>query len=72
MFNNNGESKMSNLKIDIIKKVCLLDTKNELEQVYSFVNNAICREMDLEDKEQEAFAKWKESRKKEDTDEITF
>jgi hypothetical protein len=64
---------MSNLKIDIIKKVCLLDTKDELEKVYSFVNQAICREMDLEDREQVEFKKWKKMKAKEsEEDEIPF
>ena len=60
------------MKINIIKKVLLLDSKAELEKVYSFVNYAICRELDKDDKDQIEFKKWKESKKKEDTDEIPF
>jgi hypothetical protein len=69
MFNNNGESKMSNLKIDIIKKVMMLDTRQELQNVLDVVGNSISRELDNEEKDQKEFAKWKEERGK---DEITF
>tara|TARA_B000000460_G_C21472402_1_gene373199 strand:+ start:125 stop:343 length:219 start_codon:yes stop_codon:yes gene_type:complete len=72
MFNNKGESKMSNLKIDVIKKVLMLDTKQELQNVLDVVGNAISRELEQDDKDQVEFKKWKESKKKEDTDEIPF
>jgi hypothetical protein len=67
MFNNNGESKMSNLKIDIIKKVMMLDTRQELQNVLDVVGNSISRELDNDAKDQEAFAKWKEERGKNET-----
>ena len=60
---------MSNLKIDIIKKVMMLDTRQELQNVLDVVGNSISRELDNDAKDQEAFAKWKEERGK---DEITF
>jgi len=62
------------MKINIIKKVLLLDSKAELEKVYSFVNEAICRELDKDDKEQVEFKKWKEmkAKEREDADEIPF
>ncbi len=62
------------MKINIIKKVLLLDSKVELEKVYSFVNEAICRELDKDDKEQVEFKKWKEmkAKEREDADEIPF
>ena len=47
------------MKINIIKKVLLLDSKAELEKVYSFVNDAICRELDKDDKDQKEFAEWR-------------
>tara|TARA_B100001013_G_C24583819_1_gene431785 strand:+ start:522 stop:740 length:219 start_codon:yes stop_codon:yes gene_type:complete len=72
MFNNKGESKMSNLKIDVIKKVLMLDTKQEIQNVLDVVGNAISRELEQDDKDQVEFKKWKESKKKEDTDEIPF
>ena len=53
------------MKINIIKKVLLLDSKVELEKVYSFVNEAICRELDKDDKAQVEFKKWKERKAKE-------
>jgi len=72
MFNNKGESKMSNLKIDVIKKVLMLDTKQELQNVLDVVGNAISRELEQDDKDHVEFKKWKESKKTEDTDEIPF
>jgi len=67
MFNKKGESKMSNLKIDIIKKVMMLDTRQELQNVLDVVGNSISRELDNDAKDQEAFAKWKEERGKNET-----
>ena len=63
---------MSNLKIDVVKKVLMLDTKQELQNVLDVVGNAISRELEQDDKDQVEFKKWKESKKKEDTDEIPF
>ncbi len=60
------------MKIDIIKKVLLLDSKAELEKVYSFVNDAICRELDQDDKDKIEFKKWQEMKAKEVEDEIPF
>ena len=37
----------------------MLDTKEELKLVKENVSDAICREMDKEDKEQDEFKKWK-------------
>jgi hypothetical protein len=50
---------METLKLEIIRKVMMLDTKEELKLVKENVSDAICREMDLEDKEQDEFKKWK-------------
>ena len=63
---------MSNLKIDVIKKVLMLDTKQEIQNVLDVVGNAISRELEQDDKDQVEFKKWKESKQKEDTDEIPF
>ena len=62
------------MKINIIKKVLLLDSKAELQKVYSFVNDAICRELDNDDKERVEFKQWQEmkAKKKEEIDEIPF
>ena len=60
------------LKIDIIKKVLMLDTTQELKNVLDVVGNAISRELDAEDKEQAEFKKWKEKKESEESDEIRF
>ena len=62
------------MKINIIKKVLMLDTKVELEKVLDFVGEAISRELDQDDQDQVEFKKWKEMKaKKEDNDdEIPF
>jgi len=72
MFNKKGESKMSKLKIDIIKKVMMLDTIKELNNVLDVVGNSISRELDNEDKEQEEFKQWKSKKNSEETNDITF
>ena len=63
---------MSNLKIDIIKKVMMLDTRQELQNVLDVVGNSISRELDNEDKEQEEFKQWKSKKNSEETNDITF
>ncbi len=63
---------MSNLKIDIIKKLLCLDTTKEIEHVLDVVGKAISRELDAEDKEQAEFKKWKEKKESEESDEIRF
>ena len=60
------------LKIDIIKKVLMLDTTKELQNVLDVVGNAISRELDADDKEQAEFRKWKEKKESEESDEIRF
>jgi len=52
---------MEKLKIEVIKKVLMLDTMTELQNVRECVSDAISRECDLDDKEQEEFKKWKEN-----------
>ena len=69
MFNNKGESKMSNLKIDLIKNLLMLDTQKELMKVKECISDGISNELDNDKKDQKEFAKWKEKRGK---DEITF
>ena len=63
---------MSKLKIDIIKKVMMLDTIKELNNVLDVVGNSISRELDNEDKEQEEFKQWKSKKNSEETNDITF
>ena len=75
MYNTNERDKMS-LQIDIIKKVLMLDTTHELQNVLDVVGEAISRELDQDDKEQVEFKKWKaevlKRKKKEEDDEIRF
>ena len=52
---------MEKLKLEIIKKVMMLDTKTELDIVRECVLDAISRECDLEDKAEQEFKKWKEN-----------
>ena len=59
MFNNERINKMSNLKLDIIKKVMMLDTRLELQNVLNVVGNSISRELDNDEKDQAEFAEWK-------------
>ena len=63
---------MNNLKIDVIKKVMMLDTRQELQNVLDVVGNSISRELDNEDKEQEEFKQWKSKKNSEETNDITF
>ena len=50
---------MNKLKIEIIKRVLLLDTEEELRKIDANVLDAISRELSEDDKEQEEFKKWK-------------
>ena len=72
MFNNKGESQMNNLKVEVIKKLLMLDTQKELIKVRECISDGISNELDQDDRDQVEFKKWKESKQKEDTDEIPF
>tara|TARA_R100001530_G_C4177038_1_gene118353 strand:+ start:124 stop:300 length:177 start_codon:yes stop_codon:yes gene_type:complete len=50
-----------NLKLDIIEKVLMLNSKTELDIVRESVRDAISRECDQDDQDQEEFKKWKEN-----------
>ena len=52
---------MEKLKLDIIQKVLMLNSKTELDIVRENVRDAICRECDQDDHDQEEFQKWKEN-----------
>ena len=69
MFNNNERDNMNNLKVEVIKKLMMLDSKKELIKIKLDISDAISRECDNDEKDQKEFAKWKEKRGK---DEITF
>ena len=51
--------KLKLLKLQAIKKLLMLDTINEVRNVLDVLGEAISRELDLDDKEQEEFKKWK-------------
>ena len=50
---------MDKLKLEIIRKVLMLETMEEVKNLRESVSDAISRECDLDDKEQEEFQKWK-------------
>jgi len=52
---------MDKLQVEIIKKVLMLSTKKELHNVRELVSQAISRECDQDDHDQEEFQKWKEN-----------
>jgi hypothetical protein len=52
-------------KLDIIKKVLMLDTQKEIDNVLEFVSDAISREVEQNDLDQKHFAEWKKERKEE-------
>ena len=51
---------MDKLQLEIIKKVLMLSTKKELQIVRDNVCDAISRECDQDDHDQELFKQWKE------------
>ena len=51
---------MEKLQIEIIKKVLMLSTKTELQNIRENVSDAISRECDQDDHDQELFKQWKE------------
>ena len=53
---------MEKQKLDIIKKVLMLSTKTELDTVRENVVDAISRECDQDDHDQELFKQWKADR----------
>tara|TARA_Y100001949_G_C15883848_1_gene284994 strand:- start:306 stop:482 length:177 start_codon:yes stop_codon:yes gene_type:complete len=53
---------MEKQKIEIIKRVLMLSTLNEVEKVNQNVIDAISRECDQDDHDQELFTQWKEDR----------
>ena len=49
-------------KIDIIKKVLMLDTQKEIDSVLEFVSDAISREVTQDELDQKTFEQWKKAR----------
>ena len=54
---------MEKLKVEVIKKLLMLDTTKELIKVRQCISDAISNELDNDEKDQEAFKQWKESKK---------
>ena len=61
MFNNERDN-MDNLKVEVIKKLLMLDTKKELIKVRECISDGISNELDNDEKEQKEFAEWKAER----------
>tara|TARA_R100001594_G_scaffold104795_4_gene139405 strand:- start:197 stop:391 length:195 start_codon:yes stop_codon:yes gene_type:complete len=49
-------------KLDIIKKVLMLNTDKELQVVRNEVSSAICREVDEDHKLDDEFQEWKKQK----------
>tara|TARA_R110002051_G_scaffold93886_1_gene163681 strand:- start:55 stop:237 length:183 start_codon:yes stop_codon:yes gene_type:complete len=60
------------MKINIIKKVLMLETNVELEKVLNFVSECMSREYDQDEQERVEFKKWKKAKENGKTNEITF
>ena len=54
---------MEKQKIEIIKRVLMLSTLDEVEKVNQNVIDAISRECDQDDHDQEMFTQWKEEKR---------
>ena len=54
---------MENNKIKLIKKVLMLDTQKEVDNILEFVSDAISRECEQDDLDQKHFAEWKKGKK---------
>ena len=68
MFNNNNErDNMNNLKVEVIKKLLMLDTKKELIRVRECISEAISNELDNDEKDQKAFEQWKAEKEIDET-----
>jgi len=51
---------MDKLKLEIINKLLMLTSNKEIEDVKEYVQEAVYREIDEDDKQQKEFKKWKE------------
>tara|TARA_R110000765_G_C18462022_1_gene549918 strand:+ start:65 stop:271 length:207 start_codon:yes stop_codon:yes gene_type:complete len=67
MFNKKGESKMNNLKVEVIKKLLMLDTKKELIKARECISDGISNELANDEKDQEAFEQWKAEKEIDET-----
>ena len=51
---------MDKLKLEIINKLLMLTSNKEIEDIKEYVQEAVYREIDEDDKQQKEFKKWKE------------
>ena len=51
---------MDKLKLEIINKLLMLTSNKEIEDLKEYVQQAVYREIDEDDKQQKEFKKWKE------------
>ena len=54
-----GDQIVDKLQVEIIKKVLMLTSNHELQDLREYVSNAISRECDEDDHDQELFKQWK-------------
>ena len=62
----------NNKKLEIIRQILMIETTEWLEKIKTVVVDGICAESDQDTIDRQEYKKWKESKKKEDTDEIPF
>ena len=67
MFNKKGESKMNNLKVEVIKKLLMLDTKKELIKARECISDGISNELEIDEKDQKAFEEWRAEKEIDET-----
>ena len=51
---------MDKLKLEIINKLLMLTSNKEIKDLKEYVQEAVYREIDEDDKQKEEFKKWKE------------
>jgi len=51
---------MDKLKLEIINKLLMLTSNKEIKDLKEYVQEAVYREIDEDDKQQKEFKKWKE------------
>ncbi len=51
---------MDKLKLEIINKLLMLTSNKEIKDLKEYVQQAVYREIDEDDKQQKEFKKWKE------------
>ena len=58
---------MNNLKVEVIKKLLMLDTKKDLIFVRECISEPISNELDNDEKDQKAFEQWKAEKEIDET-----